>query len=49
MQKRNSSLYNKYFLGDKTSIDKWIYLTLFQTQLESMGHNTDIIKAEIKN
>lgn len=40
-------LYKKYFLGDKTSIDKWLYLTLFQTQLESMGHNTDIIKAEL--
>ena len=40
-------LYKKYFLGDKTSIEKWLYLTLFQTQLESMGHNTDIIKAEL--
>ena len=27
--------------------DKWVYLTLYQTQLENMGHNTDIIKAEL--
>ena len=40
-------LYKKYFLGDKSVIEKWIYLTLFQTQLENMGHNTDIIKAEL--
>lgn len=40
-------LYKKYFLGDKSVIEKWVYLTLFQTQLENMGHNTDIIKAEL--
>ena len=41
------NIYKKYFIGDNMTTDKWVYLTLYQTQLENMGHNTDIIKAEL--
>lgn len=41
------NIYKKYFQGDNVQTEKWVYLTLFQTQLENMGHNTDIIKAEL--
>lgn len=41
------NIYKKYFIGDNMKTDKWVYLTLYQTQLENMGHNTDIIKAEL--
>lgn len=41
------NIYKKYFQGDNVHTEKWVYLTLFQTQLENMGHNTDIIKAEL--
>ncbi len=41
------NIYKKYFIGDNMTTEKWVYLTLYQTQLENMGHNTDIIKAEL--
>ena len=43
----NLNFYKKYFLTEKMTIDKWIHLELFQTQLEEMGHNTNILKAVI--
>lgn len=39
------NLYKKYFLTEKLSVDKWVYLDLYETQLEQMGHNTNILKA----
>lgn len=41
------NLYKKYFQTDKMNVDKWIHLELFETQLEEMGHNTNILKAVI--
>ena len=41
------SIYKKYFTSDTATIDKWVNLSLYQTQLETMGHSTDIIKAEL--
>merc|ERR1712151_1228289 len=29
------------------NVDKWVHLELFETQLEEMGHNTNILKAVI--
>ena len=45
--KAQLNFYKKYFLSDKMAVDKWIHLELFQTQLEEMGHNTNILKAVI--
>ena len=39
------NFYKKYFLAEKLVVDKWVYLNLFETQLEQMGHNTNILKA----
>lgn len=39
------NFYKKYFLNDKLAIDKWIYLNLYETQLEQMGHSSNILKA----
>ena len=41
------NLYKKYFMGDKNSHEKWVYLTLLQKQIEELGKNSDIIKAEL--
>ena len=41
-------IYKKHFISSDTpTIDKCINLSLYQTQLEAMGHNTDTIKAEL--
>ena len=40
-------IYKKYFTSDIPTIEKYINLSLYQTQLETMGYNTDIIKAEL--
>lgn len=45
--KGDINIYRKYFMNDKKPVQKWLTLTLFQTQLENMGHKSDIIKAEI--
>jgi hypothetical protein len=34
-------------MDERRQHDKWIHLELFQTQLEQMGHNTNIIKTVI--
>lgn len=39
------NFYKKYFLNEKLNVDKWVYLELYQTQLEQMGHSTNILKA----
>ena len=42
------NIYKKHFTSSDTpTIDKCINLSLYQKQLESMGYNTDIIKAEL--
>ncbi len=41
------NIYSRYFNCDKKTIDKWIHLELFETQLEQMGHNTNILKATL--
>ena len=40
-------IYKKYFTSDIPTIEKYINLSLYQTHLETMGYNTDIIKAEL--
>lgn len=45
--KAQLNFYKKYFLTEKMAVDKWIHLELYQTQLEEMGHNTNILKAVI--
>lgn len=39
------NFYKKYFLTEKLAVDKWVYLNLYETQLEQMGHNSNIVKA----
>lgn len=43
--KAEVNFYKKYFLSEKTGVDKWVHLELYQTQLEQMVHNTNIMKA----
>lgn len=45
--KAELNFYKKYFLGSNKGIDKWVHLELLQTQLEQMGHNTNILKTVI--
>jgi hypothetical protein len=45
--KAELNFYKKYFLSEKIGVDKWVRLELYQTQLELMGHNTNIIKAVV--
>ena len=40
-------IYKKYFTSDSLTIEKDISLSLYQSQLEAMGHSTDTIKAEL--
>ena len=41
------NLYKRYFTSDTSTVDKWVSLSLYQTQLETMGHSTDAIKAAL--
>ncbi len=41
--KAEINLYKKYFLTEKLGVDKWVHLELLETQLEQMGHNTNIL------
>jgi hypothetical protein len=41
------NFYKKYWQTEKMTVDKWVHLELFETQLEEMGHNTNILKAVI--
>lgn len=45
--KAEINLYKKYFLTEKLGVDKWVHLELLETQLEQMGHNTNILKTVI--
>ena len=45
--KATLNFYKKYFQTEKMTVDKWVHLELFETQLEEMGHNTNILKAVI--
>lgn len=45
--KAEINLYKKYFLSEKLGVDKWVHLDLLETQLEQMGHNTNILKTVI--
>jgi hypothetical protein len=45
--KAEINFYKKYFLTEKLGVDKWVHLELLQTQLEQMGHNTNILKTVI--
>ena len=45
--KAEINFYKKYFLTEKLGIDKWVHLELLETQLEQMGHNTNILKTVI--
>jgi len=45
--KAEINLYKKYFLIEKLGVDKWVHLELLETQLEQMGHNTNILKSVI--
>ena len=40
---------SKYFLGEKTTFEKWIYVRPFQTQIENFGIQTDLLKNELNN
>ena len=40
-------IYKKYFYSNNLSFEKWIYLSLSQSQLQQMAFNTDIITAEM--
>jgi hypothetical protein len=39
------NFYKKYFLTEKTGIEKWIHFNLFETQIENMVNDTNIVKA----
>lgn len=39
------NFYKKYFMTETLSVQKWVYLNLYETQLEQMGHSTNILKA----
>ena len=39
------NFYRKYFASESLSVQKWVYLNLYETQLEQMGHSTNILKA----
>lgn len=41
------NIYRKYFFDNKFQFEKWLYLTVNQTQIEQMSFNTDIIKTEL--
>lgn len=45
--KADLNFYKKYFLSEKLGVDKWIHLQLLETQLEQMGHSTNILKTVI--
>ena len=47
--KGDIELASKYFLGDKTTFEKWIYVRPFQTQIENFGIQTDLLKNELNN
>ena len=40
-------IYKKYLTSETPTIEKFINLSLYQSQLEAMGHSTDTIKAEL--
>ena len=40
-------IYKKYLTSETPTIEKFINLFLYQSQLEAMGHSTDTIKAEL--
>ena len=42
-------LASKYFLGEKNTLEKWIYVRPFQTQIENFGIQTDLLKTELNN
>lgn len=39
------NFYKKYFQTEKTGIEKWIHFNLFETQIENMVDDTNIVKA----
>jgi hypothetical protein len=39
------NIYKKYFMTENLSVQKWVYLNLYENQLEQMGHSTNILKA----
>ena len=47
--KGDIELASKYFLGEKTTFEKWIYVRPFQTQIENFGIQTDLLKNELNN
>ena len=47
--KGDIELASKYFLGDKTTFEKWIYIRPFQSQIENFGIHTDLLKNELNN
>ena len=47
--KGDIELASKYFLGEKTIFEKWIYVRPFQTQIENFGIQTDLLKNELNN
>ena len=47
--KGDIELASKYFLGDKISFEKWIYIRPFQSQIENFGIHTDLLKTELNN
>ena len=47
--KGDIELASKYFLGEKTTFEKWIYVRPFLTQIENFGIQTDLLKNELNN
>lgn len=40
-------IYKKYFYSNNFSFEKWVYLSLYKTQIEALVIDTDIIKTEL--
>ena len=47
--KGDIELQSKYFLEKKTTFEKWIYMTPFQSQIEKLGVQGDATKNEINS
>ena len=43
------NLYKKYFLGEKNTLEKWIYLNLFEKKIDQKGISSDIIKTGLNS
>ena len=47
--KGDIELQSKYFVDKKTTFEKWIYMTPYQSQIEELGIQSDSTKNEVNN